>query len=101
MLTHHNYSFVFSFLKIFGRKCRKLRNQRLVLMEIGEERSLEETATWAVSVFCFFLLLISLIIEGSLHKLSEVLFRIPIENAFKKELLIINSLNTVPIYKEK
>ncbi|XP_047180805.1 MLO-like protein 9 [Vigna umbellata] len=42
-------------------------------MEIGEERSLEETATWAVSVFCFFFLLISLIIEGSLHKLSELL----------------------------
>ncbi|KAG2397146.1 MLO-like protein [Vigna angularis] len=42
-------------------------------MEIGEERSLEETATWAVSVFCFFFLLISLIIEGSLHKLTELL----------------------------
>jgi len=48
-------------------------DQRRVLMEIGEERSLEETPTWAVSVFCFFFLLISLIIEGSLHKLSEVL----------------------------
>ncbi|KHM99713.1 MLO-like protein 12 [Glycine soja] len=42
-------------------------------MDIGKERSLEETPTWAVSVFCFFFLMISLIIEGGLHKLSEIL----------------------------
>ena len=30
-------------------------------MDIGKERSLEETPTWAVSVFCFFFLMISLI----------------------------------------
>ncbi|KAL5130921.1 MLO-like protein 12 [Glycine soja] len=42
-------------------------------MDIGKERSLEETPTWAVSVFCFFFLMISLIIEGGLHKLSEVI----------------------------
>ncbi|KAK7405014.1 hypothetical protein VNO78_06145 [Psophocarpus tetragonolobus] len=42
-------------------------------MEIGKERSLEETSTWAVSVFCFFFLIISLIIEGGLHKLAEIL----------------------------
>ncbi|KAK7263702.1 hypothetical protein RJT34_31296 [Clitoria ternatea] len=42
-------------------------------MNIGEERSLEATPTWAVSVFCFFFLIISLIIEGGLHKLTEIL----------------------------
>lgn len=42
-------------------------------MDIGKERSLEETPTWAVSVFCFFFLMISLIIEGGLHKLAEVI----------------------------
>ncbi|XP_029128656.1 MLO-like protein 12 isoform X2 [Cajanus cajan] len=42
-------------------------------MDIGKERTLEETPTWAVSVFCFFFLTISLIIEGGLHKLTEIL----------------------------
>ncbi|ESW04755.1 hypothetical protein PHAVU_011G122800 [Phaseolus vulgaris] len=42
-------------------------------MDMEEQRSLEETSTWAVSVFCFFFLLTSLIIEGSLHKLAEIL----------------------------
>ncbi|CAJ1978880.1 unnamed protein product [Sphenostylis stenocarpa] len=40
-------------------------------MDMGKERSLEETPTWAVAVCCFFFLVISLIIEFSLHKLAE------------------------------
>ncbi|RDX67107.1 MLO-like protein 12, partial [Mucuna pruriens] len=42
-------------------------------MDLGKERSLQETPTWAVSVFCFFFLIISLIIESSLHKFSQIL----------------------------
>ncbi|KAK7257401.1 hypothetical protein RIF29_31357 [Crotalaria pallida] len=42
-------------------------------MDIGDQKSLEDTPTWAVAVFCFFLLIISLIIEGSLHKLTQLL----------------------------
>ncbi|PNX71752.1 MLO-like protein 12-like [Trifolium pratense] len=37
----------------------------------GEQRSLEETPTWAVSVCCFIVLVISLIIEGGVHNLVE------------------------------
>ncbi|KAI4322730.1 hypothetical protein L6164_022397 [Bauhinia variegata] len=36
-------------------------------------RSLEETSTWAVSVLCLFFLLISVSIEGGLHKLTKFL----------------------------
>ncbi|CAL5212805.1 unnamed protein product [Lathyrus oleraceus] len=38
-----------------------------------EQRSLEDTPTWAVSICCFFVLVISLIIEHGLHKFTEVL----------------------------
>ncbi|RZC09587.1 MLO-like protein 12 isoform E [Glycine soja] len=54
-------------------------------MDIGKERSLEETPTWAVSVFCFFFLMISLIIEGGLHKLAEI-FRKRKEKSLGKAL---------------
>lgn len=39
----------------------------------GEQRSLEDTPTWAVSVCSFFVLIVSLIIEAGLHKLTEVI----------------------------
>ncbi|XP_027348183.1 MLO-like protein 12 [Abrus precatorius] len=42
-------------------------------MDIGEERSLEHTPTWAISIFCCFFLIISIIIDGGLHKLTELL----------------------------
>ncbi|CAK8577061.1 unnamed protein product [Lathyrus sativus] len=38
-----------------------------------EQRSLEDTPTWAVSICCLFVLVISLIIEHGLHKFTEVL----------------------------
>lgn len=41
-----------------------------------EQRSLEETPTWAVSICCLFVLVISLIIEGGLHKFTEVIITI-------------------------
>jgi hypothetical protein len=41
-------------------------------IEDGEQRSLEKTPTWAVSICCFIVLVISLIIDGGLHKLAEV-----------------------------
>ncbi|RZC09588.1 MLO-like protein 12 isoform F [Glycine soja] len=64
-------------------------------MDIGKERSLEETPTWAVSVFCFFFLMISLIIEGGLHKLAEI-FRKRKEKSLGKAL---TKTKTVPISK--
>ena len=42
-----------------------------------EQRSLEDTPTWAVSVCCFFFVVISLMIEGGLHKLTEVIINMP------------------------
>ncbi|KAK2434427.1 MLO protein [Trifolium repens] len=42
-------------------------------IEDGEQRSLEKTPTWAVSICCFIVLVISLIIDGGLHKLAEIL----------------------------
>jgi archaellum component FlaD/FlaE len=42
-------------------------------IEDGEQRSLEKTPTWAVSICCFIVLVISLIIDGGLHKLAEVI----------------------------
>ncbi|CAN8245110.1 unnamed protein product [Cochlearia groenlandica] len=35
-----------------------------------KERTLEETSTWAVAVVCFFLLLISIVIEKLIHKIG-------------------------------
>ncbi|CAH8367077.1 unnamed protein product [Eruca vesicaria subsp. sativa] len=35
-----------------------------------EERTLQQTSTWAVAVVCFFLLLISIVIEKLIHKLG-------------------------------
>jgi len=58
---------------IYKEKAESEEINECVLMDMEEQRSLEETSTWAVSVFCFFFLLTSLIIEGSLHKLAEVL----------------------------
>ncbi|KAL0856887.1 hypothetical protein Bca101_062041 [Brassica carinata] len=36
-----------------------------------EERTLQQTSTWAVAVVCFFLLLISIVIEKLIHKLGN------------------------------
>ncbi|XP_057748845.1 MLO-like protein 6 isoform X2 [Arachis stenosperma] len=41
--------------------------------EQEEQRTLEETPTWAVSICCFFFILLSLSIEAGLHKLSAIL----------------------------
>ncbi|RYR68697.1 hypothetical protein Ahy_A03g015181 [Arachis hypogaea] len=41
--------------------------------EQEEQRTLEETPTWAVSICCFFFILLSLSIEVGLHKLSAIL----------------------------
>ncbi|KAI4333904.1 hypothetical protein L6164_018657 [Bauhinia variegata] len=58
-------------------------------------RSLEETSTWAVSVFCLFLLLVSLAIEGGLHKLTRFL-----EKRKRKSLRkALSKTKTVPISK--
>ena len=37
-----------------------------------DERTLQQTSTWAVAVVCFFLLLISIVIEKLIHKLGNV-----------------------------
>jgi len=56
-------------------------------MAEGEQRSLEETPTWAVSVCCFIVLVISLLIEGGLHKLAEVIINYYILiSAFMKKI---------------
>ncbi|XP_073225957.1 MLO-like protein 6 isoform X2 [Cicer arietinum] len=61
----------------------------------GEQRSLEDTPTWAVSVCSFFVLIVSLIIEAGLHKLTEHLKK-------KKRISMGKALaktKTVPISK--
>lgn len=52
---------------------------RRVFMDEGGQRSLEDTPTWAVSVFCFFFLIISFTIDGGLHKLTEVINKYTID----------------------
>ena len=38
------------------------------------DRSLEQTPTWAVAVVCFAFVVISLILEQSIHRVSSVSF---------------------------
>lgn len=42
------------------------------MAEMQEERSLEETPTWAVAVVCFVILVISIIIEHVIHLIGAV-----------------------------
>ena len=37
-----------------------------------DEKTLQQTSTWAVAVVCFFLLLFSIVIEKLIHKLGTV-----------------------------
>lgn len=41
-------------------------------MDEIKERSLEETPVWAVSLVCFALILLSMLIEAALHLLTKV-----------------------------
>lgn len=65
---------VLSCLKRYRVQARGKSSQQIMAEE--EQRSLEDTPTWAVSVCCFFFVIISLMIGGGLHKLTEVIINI-------------------------
>lgn len=42
------------------------------MAKASNERSLEETSTWAVAVVCFVLVFISILIEHAIHLIGKV-----------------------------